>query len=134
MFNIGAEINLLPLSYCSQNQLAYFPLKDITSIVYNREALSLIGVTKDWIYINPNRVKQVFFIVDNITYNVIHYILLRIPFFLNTNLTFEKLKSFLFIYIMLEDSQIKYSLGQRNQKPFYIAPSNGARVLEKYIP
>jgi len=47
LLNIGAKINLLPLSYYSQNQLAYSSLKNITSIVYNREALSLIRVTKD---------------------------------------------------------------------------------------
>ena len=55
------------------------------------------------------------------------------PFFLDINLIFKKSKGFLFTYIMLGDSWIKYGLEQRNQKSFYVAPSNGARVLEKYI-
>jgi len=47
-----------------------------------------------------------------ITYNIIYYIFLRMPFFLNINLTFKKSKGFLFAYIILGDSRIKYSLGQ----------------------
>ena len=88
------------------------------STVYNGEALSLIEVTKDWIYIGPNYIKQVFFIVDNIIYNVTYYILLKISFFLNTNLIFKKSKGFLFVYMTLGDFCVKCGLGRKNQKPF----------------
>lgn len=134
LLDTGAEMNLLPLSYCNDNSLSYAQLESMNSTVYNGESLSLIGVTENWVCIGHERIRQVFFVVDDITHNVAHHILLGMPFFLDTNLTFEKSNGFLFAHVTMGDSRVMCGLGRRNQKPFSVAPAAGAKVPERYIP
>ena len=134
LLDSGAEMNLLPLSYCRQNKLSYAPLEDMNSTVYNGEALPLIGVTEDWICIGPDKIKAVFFVTDDETYESTHHILLGMPFILDTSLVFKRSKGYLFAHITLGDSRVMCGLGRRNQKPFRILPANGVQIPERYLP
>jgi hypothetical protein len=68
LLNTRAKMNLLPLLYYRQNKLLYILLNNMNLTVYNSKSLALIRVTEEWIYIKLNKIKFIFFIINNKIY------------------------------------------------------------------
>ena len=65
LFNIGAEFNIIPLLYLTENFIAYIKIINLTFITYSGNIIDLIGIIKNWICIGNIKTKNIFFIINN---------------------------------------------------------------------
>ena len=65
LFDIGAEFNIVPLLYFTENFITYIKTTNLTFIAYSGGIIDLIEIIKNWIYINNAKTKNIFFIINN---------------------------------------------------------------------
>ena len=47
LFDIGAEFNIVPLLYFTENSIAYIKITNLTFIAYNNNIVNLIGIVEN---------------------------------------------------------------------------------------
>ena len=65
LFNIGAEFNIIPLLYLTENSITYIKTTNLTFIAYSGNIVNLIKIVENWIYISDAKTKNIFFIINN---------------------------------------------------------------------